>query len=117
MKKSSMDLSKIANGALQEKFSEAFAKVLENLTDPNTPFKDKRNIQCQLTFTQNETRDDVKCTISVKTKLAPVQPVVTSFGVFKNLEDGTVSAEEYGSQLRGQTKMPNYPEKKVVSLN
>lgn len=56
MKKASMDLSKIANGALQEKFSEAFSKVLENLTDPNTPFKDKRNIQCQLTFTQNETR-------------------------------------------------------------
>lgn len=55
--------------------------------------------------------------MSVKTKLAPVQPVVTSFGVFKDLKDGTVSAEEYGSQLRGQTKLPNYQDKKVVSLN
>ena len=54
MKNMNMDLSKIANGALQEKFSEAFAKVLENLTDPNTPFKDKRNIQCQLTFTRTK---------------------------------------------------------------
>lgn len=112
-----MNLSKLANGALQEKFSQEFSKVLDNLTDPNTPFKDKRSINLQLTFTQNESRDDVKCTMSVKTKLAPVQPVVTSFGVFKDLKDGTVSAEEYGSQLRGQTKLPNYQDKKVVSLN
>lgn len=92
-----MNLSKLANGALQDKFSQAFAKVLENLTDPNTPFKDKRSINLQLTFTQNESRNDVKCQIAVKTKLAPVQPVVTSFGVFKDLKEGTVSAEEYGS--------------------
>ena len=110
-----MNLSKLANGALQEKFSQAFSKVLDNLTDPNTPFKDKRSINLQLTFTQNESRDDVKCQIAVKTKLAPVQPVVTSFGVFKDLKEGTVTAEEYGSQLRGQTTLPNY-DKKVLSM-
>lgn len=102
-----MDLSKLANGALQEKFSQAFAKVLENLTDPNTPYKNKRSIEVKLIFEQNEDRDDVRCSIAVNTKLAPVHPVETSFGVFKDLNEGTVKAEEYGSQLRGQTRLPD----------
>lgn len=110
-----MDLSKLANGALQEKFSQAFANVLENLTDPNTPYKNKRSIKVELTFVQNESRDDVKCSIAVGTKLAPVQPVETSFGVFKDLKEGTVQAEEYGSQLHGQTKLPNL-DKKVLTM-
>lgn len=102
-----MDLSKLANGALQEKFSQTFANVLENLTDPNTPYKNKRSIEIKLIFEQNEDRDDVKCSIAVNTKLAPVLPVNTSFGVFKDLNEGTVKAEEYGSQLRGQTRLPD----------
>lgn len=109
-----MDLSKLANGALQEKFSQAFAKVLENLTDPNTPYKAKRSIDLKLVFDQNEDRDDLKCSISVNVKLAPVHPVITSFGVFKDLDDGTVTAEEYGSQLRGQTKLPD--NKKILAM-
>lgn len=109
-----LKLSKIADGALQANFSAAFAKVLQNLTDPNTPYKDKRSIQMNLTFVQNEARDDVKCQISVKTKLAPVHPVETAFGVFKDLRAGEVTAEEYGSQMRGQTKLPEI--KKVVNM-
>lgn len=115
MENMNMDLSKLANGAVQEKFQHAFAKVLENLTDPNTPYKNKRSIELKLQFEQNEDRDDVKCSISVNTKLAPVHPVKTSFGVFKDLKEGTVKAEEYGSQLRGQTHLP--ANKKVVGIN
>lgn len=37
-----LKLSKIADGALQANFSAAFAKVLQNLTDPNTPYKLKK---------------------------------------------------------------------------
>lgn len=112
-----MNLSKLANGALQEKFSQAFSKVLENLTDPNTPYQNKRSIILDLTFTQNESRDDVNCQISVKTKLAPVLPVKTSFGVFKDLEKGSVTAQEYGSQVRGQTMLPKAGQKIVEMKN
>lgn len=109
-----MDLCKLANGALQEKFNQAFAKVLENLTDPNTPYKNKRSIDVKLNFEQNEDRDDVKCSIAVTTKLAPVHPVETSFGVFKDLSEGTVQAEEYGSQIRGQTHLSK--DDKIVKM-
>lgn len=111
-----MTLDKLAGGALQEKFSQAFAKVLENLTDPNTSYRGKRSIDIRLNFSQNESRDDVKCAIAVNTKLAPVQPVETSFGIFKDLRDGVITAEEYGSQLRGQTKLPSNEASKVVAM-
>lgn len=39
-----LDLRNIANGALQEKVDEAMRRILENLQDPNTPWKVKRQI-------------------------------------------------------------------------
>lgn len=108
-------LDKIANGALQEQFGHAFAKVMENLVDVNTPFKDKRKISIDLSFEQDEGRQDVKCDISVRTKLAPVHPVTTGFGIFKDIKNGTVTTEEYGSQIRGQSKLPE-TDKKVLSM-
>jgi hypothetical protein len=114
--KKEFDLNEIAGGALNEKFADAFAKILQNLSDPNTPYKDKRTIDMKLDFTQNEDRNDVICSISVKTKLAATQPVKTGFGVFKDLRDGTISVEEYGSQMRGQTMLPDHNEDNVVPM-
>lgn len=111
----SIRIDKIVNGALQEQFSHAFEKVVENLADVNTPFKDKRKICIDLSFSQDEGRQDVKCDILVRTKLAPVHPVTTGFGIFKDLKNGTITTEEYGSQIRGQSKLPE-PDKKVLSM-
>lgn len=111
-----MDLSKIANGGLQEKANRAFAKVFENLSDPNTPYKNKRSIEMKLVFEQNEDRNDISCSIQVNTKLAPAQAVSTQFELFKDLRDGSLQVEEYGSQLRGQTQLPKNPENNVVAI-
>lgn len=101
----SIKLEELVGGALQEKFSRALDNVLENLQNPNTPYKNKRGITIKMTFEQNESRDDVKVGIDVQEKLAPQTPLQTSFAVGKNLKDGGLYVEEYGKQIKGQMSL------------
>ena len=105
---SRVNLETFAGGALQEKFDDAMEKVLVNMTDPNTPWKIKRKITVEVTFEQNEDRDDSTVNVSVIPKLAPVKPVSTRMAIGKDLETGQVFAEEYGSQCRGQMTLDDY---------
>lgn len=108
-------LSTIAGGKLEEKFQREFALVLQNLMDINTPYKTKRKITIDLEFAQTEDRRDIQLGISVKTKLAPRSPVSTQIGIGKDLKSGKLYIEEYGSHLRGQTKIKEErPEVEVI---
>ena len=98
----SIKIEELVGGALQEKFSRAFENVLENLQNPNTPYKNKRGITIKMTFEQNESRDDVKVGIDVQEKLSPQTPLQTSFAVGRDLNDGRLFAAEYGKQINGQ---------------
>lgn len=91
-----ISLEEIAGGALQEQFGKAFARVVDNLADPNTSFKEARKITITLKFTQNEQRDDVACDVLVTEKLATQASTRTAFAVGKNLKTGEMFAEEYG---------------------
>lgn len=99
-----ISLQEMVGGALQEQFEKSFLRVVENLADPNTPFKDCRKISIELKFTQNEARDDVSCAIKVSEKLAVQSPMQTAFAIGKNLKTGELYAEEYGrhAQVKGQ---------------
>lgn len=97
-----IELRDLVGGALQEQFAKSFEKVVENLQNPNTPYKNSREITIKLKFTQNEKRDDVKCGILVAEKLAPQSPMETSFAIGKDLQTGEVYAKEYGKQVMGQ---------------
>ena len=99
-----ISLEEMVGGALQEQFEKSFLRVVENLADPNTPFKDCRKISIELKFTQNESRDDVSCAIKVSEKLAAQAPMQTAFAIGKNLKTGELYAEEYGrhAQVKGQ---------------
>lgn len=100
-----VSLEQVMGGGLQEQFGKSFDRVIENLADPNTPFKEARKITIELKFTQNEGRDDVSCAVSVKEKLAAQAPMSTAFMIGKNLKTGELYAEEYGrhNRLKGQT--------------
>lgn len=100
-----VELKELVGGALQEQFAKSFEKVVENLQNPNTPYKNAREITIKLKFTQNEKRDDVKCGILVSEKLAPQAPMETSFSIGTDLRTGEVFATEYGKQCRGQLSM------------
>ena len=99
----SIELKELVGGALQEQFGKSFEKVIENLQNPNTPYKNSREIIIKLKFTQNEKRDDVKCGILVSEKLAAQAPLETSFAIGTDLKSGELYAEEYGKQVKGQT--------------
>ena len=99
-----VSLEQIMGGGLQEQFAKAFERVIDNLADPNTSFKEARKITIELKFTQNEARDDVSCAVSVKEKLAAQAPMQTAFVIGKDLKSGKMYAEEYGRHkpLKGQ---------------
>lgn len=105
-----MNLKDMVGGALQQKFQNSFDRVMENMQDENTPYKDKRQITITMTFVQNEQRDDVVCDIAVKEKLAMQGSLKTHFSVAKDLKTGKVAAEEYGNQLKGQMSMDDAAE-------
>lgn len=105
-----VDLSQLAGGTLQEKFDREITRVIENMQDPNTPFGEKRKITINISFVQNEMRDDAKIEISLNSKLAGVISAKTNFAMGKNLENGEVVVNEYGKQIPGQMSFSDMPE-------
>ena len=59
-------------------------------------------LNIKLTFSQNESRDDMAVDVSVTSKIAPVTAIQTRMAVGKDLRTGQVYAEEYGKQVKGQ---------------
>lgn len=108
---SKVNLEQFAGGALQEKFDVAMEQVLANMLDPNTPWKNKREINIKVSFEQNEDRDDTHVEVSVVPKLAAVKSIGTRMAIGKNIKTGELYAEEYGNQVRGQMSMSDYEEK------
>lgn len=95
------DLGKFAGGALAEKFNIALKEVLENIADPNTPFKSKRKLIIELTFLPDEDRELTMVDISTKTRLVQPNSVGTRLLIDKD-GNGGIIASEYNSQLKGQ---------------
>ena len=86
--------------------------MVENLLDPNTPYKNKRGITIKLTFEQTEQRNDVTVGVQVETKLSPRSPIKTQMAIGKDLRTKDLFVEEYGKGIRGQIKMDDYPKDK-----
>lgn len=100
-----LKLEEFMGGALQERANAAMQEVLENMQDPNTPYKVKRGITIKIGFTQNEDRNDTVVEMLVEAKLAPASPVRTMMAIGKDLETGEIYAEEYGKQIKGQMSL------------
>lgn len=109
-----INLVELAGGALQEKAQQAIADVVANMQDPNTPWKNKREVNIKLAFTQNEDRSNATCDISVTKKEAPVKPVQTQFSIGKDLRDGSVYMEEYGPQIKGQMTLDDLKQEVAI---
>lgn len=109
-----LDLAEIAGGALQEKAQAAIEEVAANMQDPNTPWKNKREVVIKLSFTQNEDRDDATCEISVSKKLAQVKPISTKFSIGQDLKDGGIYMEEYGKHIKGQVTLDDMQSEQII---
>lgn len=64
-------LETLANGAAVELFARDWRELLENVQDPNTHAKAKRQIILTVTVEPHESRDNGQVTVQVKSKLAP----------------------------------------------
>lgn len=106
-----VDLSQLAGGTLQEKFDREITRVIDNMQDPNTPFGEKQKITINISFVQNEMRDDAKIEISLNSKLAGVISAKTNFAMGKDLKSGEVVVNEYGKQIPGQMSFSDLGQK------
>ncbi len=109
-----LSLQDFTGGALQEKVNAAMQKVLDNIQDQNTPWKNKRYINIKIAFQSNENRDDVAVEVSANEKLAPVSPIVTRMLIGKDLRTGENYAQEYGKQVRGQMTLDDYQTEQII---
>lgn len=98
-----LQLSDLANGAVQEKLDYELKKVFDNIHDLNTEAKDKRSVTIKLDFTPDDNRQTVNVDSSFTTKLANVTGVSTTVLTGKDLSDGKVQAKELQSNVPGQT--------------
>lgn len=103
-----IDLNELAGGELGVQFQEAAKKVVANMLDPNTAYKNKRGITIKITFEQNEARNDVAVGIQTETKLAPQQPIKTHLSIGKDLRTEELYLQEYGAAIRGQASIEDY---------
>ena len=97
-----IDLNTLGGGALQNRFNKEMEKVVKNMKDPNTPYKDTRKITITLTFKQDEDRNAAACTVEVSSKLAKAKSFETNFGIGQDLKNGQYLAKEYNNQIPGQ---------------
>lgn len=114
---SKVDLETFAGGALQEKFDDAMEKILQNMMDPNTPWKNKRKIIVEVTFEQNEDRDDAVIDVSVVPKLTAAKPISTKMAIGKDIETGECYTQEYGKTIRGQINMEDYQRQQEMEMD
>ncbi len=77
MPERALRLDKMAGGAAEELFQNALAMVLDNLQDPNTDWKKKRQITLRIAFHTDEERRNAHCEIGCETRLAGIKPVPT----------------------------------------
>ncbi|QQE80897.1 replication terminator protein [Alicyclobacillus sp. SO9] len=89
----SINLSKLAGGAVQERFEQEFQRIIENIADPNTDAKKKRKLQLTLTFEPNEDRSISELSIESKITTAPPMGVSTSLLIGAD-SDGVIASRE-----------------------
>jgi len=91
-------LSTLGSGAAEEKFQAAFAAVLENIADVNTPWKAKRKIVLTVTIQPNETRSYGAMDIDTDIKIAKPTPYMSAIAMGLGSE-GPVASENDPNQL------------------
>ena len=96
-----LNLENLAGGAFTERVNQAIQEVMENISDPNTPWKTKRKVTITMTFEASKDRDITNVDIVCKPTLAPKEGVHTNIIIDKQL-DGEIIAAEYKKQIPGQ---------------
>ena len=97
-------IESLADGAIAEQVNASIEKVLENISDLNTPYKIKRKLNIVLTFDADEEREMSEVSVVIKATLAPATPTKTRILIDRDSK-GKIVGAEYKKQIKGQTEM------------
>lgn len=114
-KNETMDINKLAGGAIQEAINFALEEIFKNIKDPNTEAERSRKLQITLDFKPDETRQIIKTKIATKQTLVPVNSITTQLFLDSNGED--IVATELTKQDPNQVSIDDYNDSKIVNLN
>lgn len=96
-----INLSTVADGAIDERFDQAMREVLANIANLNTDPKKKRKIVMTVTLTGNKDRQLTDTSFQIKTTLAPAVDVETVIMI--DFDENGVTGNELKSGAVGQT--------------
>ena len=104
MARERLTLANMCSGGVQERIDRALAKVSDNILDPNTEAKKKREVTVKIVLAPNENdREDVAVSVHTAVKLAPETGLETQLFISKDIESGSVQLTEYArGQIKGQ---------------
>lgn len=97
-------IESLADGAIAEQINSAIEKVLENISDLNTPYKTKRKLNIILAFDADESREMSEVGVTIKATLAPATPTKTRILIDRD-NKGKIVGAEYKKQIKGQTEL------------
>lgn len=92
----------MARGAIMEQVDVEVSKVIENILDPNTEPKKKRQLVLTVDFIPSADRETVVVSANAKSKLQPNNAIQTSLFVGVNHATGELCATEMTANLPGQ---------------
>jgi hypothetical protein len=96
-----LEISRIANGAIQERLDRELLKVAANIMDPNTDQTKPRKLQLNLVLTPNKDGETVSLEVGIKKTLVEADVIPATLLVGRDMT-GHVSMRELKSSAPGQ---------------
>lgn len=92
----------MAQGAIMEQVNVEVSRIVDNILDPNTDAKKKRQLVLTVDFTPSSDRSAVVVSATAKSKLLPNNAIQTTLYVGADAVTGEVQAVEMVPQIPGQ---------------
>lgn len=104
----------LARGAIKERTEVELQKIIENITDPNTDPKKKRQMQIIIDFMPDAERQTINLNTVVKSKLEPTHAIST--GLYLTGDTNGITAVELTPQIPGQIDLEGEAQSEPVKL-
>ncbi|MBE7897279.1 replication terminator protein [Paenibacillus polymyxa] len=88
-----IELSRLVQGGVQEKFNKEWDRVMRNIDDPNTSATAARSITITVNLKPDAKRKKINTNVTTKSTIAPDNPLETTF-IMGTDNAGNVVAQE-----------------------
>ncbi|MFV0518456.1 MAG: hypothetical protein ACK5MV_13770 [Aminipila sp.] len=118
MENERVSITRLAQGAIEERINLEVPKILDNIADLNTEASKKRTLTITLDFVPDKNRQNITLKATVKSKLEATNPIQTSIAVGFDHSTGEQIAVELVPNIPGQMNMAGEEQEqpKVIKL-